>query len=77
MRETKRAELDAVPTGTQKITVHVLVVHGHQSQPEMQEKKNEELKHAPTRNLLRMGNLIPFIKVGYFQRDHQGRRHSS
>ena len=70
-RETKRAELFTVPTGTQKITVYVLVVYVLQGQPEMKEKKNEELHNACTRTLLRIGNL-PTFKVGDLQRDPPG-----
>ena len=68
LRKTKRVELFAVPTGTQKITVYVLVVYGLQGQLEMKERKNEELYSVCTRTVLRMGNL-PTFTVGDFQRD--------
>ena len=54
LRETKRAELVAVPTGTQKTQVYVLVVYGLQGQLEMKEKKNE-VYNPCTRTALRMG----------------------
>ena len=69
--ETRRVELFAMPTGTQKITVYVLVVCGLQSQLEVKEKKNEELYNACTRTVLRMGNL-PTSMVGDLQRDPSG-----
>ena len=59
LRETKRAEPLAAPTGTQKITVCVVVVYGLQGQLEMRERKNEELYNACTRTVLRMGDLPP------------------
>ena len=71
LREAKRAELFAVPTGTLKITVYVLVVYGLQGPLEVKEKKNEELYNACTRTVLRMGNLPNFL-VGDFQRDPSG-----
>ena len=54
LSETKRAELFALPTGTLKITVYVLVVYGLQGQLEMRERKNEELHNACSRTVLRM-----------------------
>ena len=43
LKEEKRAELFAVPTGTQKITVCVLVVFGPQSLLDLKGKKTEDL----------------------------------
>ena len=71
LRETKRAELFAVLTGTQKIIVYVFVVYGLQGQLEMRERENEELYNARTRTELRMGKLPTFM-VGYLQRDPSG-----
>ena len=71
LREAKRAKPFAVPTGTKKITAHVLVVYGLQGQLELQEKKNEELYLACARTLFRMENLPTFM-VGDFQRNPSG-----
>ena len=54
-RESKRTVLFAARTGTQKITVHVLVVYGLKSQLEMEEEKNEELHNACTRTVFQDG----------------------
>ena len=63
--KTKRAELFAVPTGTQN------VVYGLQGQLEMRERKNEELYNACTRTVLEIGNL-PTLMVGDLQRPLRG-----
>ena len=71
LRETKRVELFAVLTDTQKITVYVLVNYGLQGQLEIRERENEELYNTCTRTVLRMGNLPTFM-ADYLQRDPSG-----
>ena len=72
LRETKRAEFLAVPTGTQKITVYVFVVYRLQGHPEVKENQIEELYNTCTRAVLRKGKNLPTFMVGDLQRDNSG-----